>query len=159
MGSKNVNLQTVNDPKKSKNSRKIFARGEQTIESFDDALAEACRGLAYISETDANLEPFIADEPNSRTLRSYLDTLGIDEKIIEEVSLDKFFARLTTEKDWHRAVETRRVRQFSKLKTLLEENLEDLHVIRVGRIRIDIYIVGVAADGRLAGVKTKAIET
>lgn len=149
----------MNDPEKTKNSKIIFARDEKEIERFIDAFAEVCRGLVYISETDADLKPLFADEPRSRTLRSYLEVLGIDEKKVEEISFDKFFARLTTEKDWHRAPDKKRTRRFSKLKAFLEENLEDLRVIRVGRIRIDIYIVGVGPDGQLAGVRTNAIET
>jgi hypothetical protein len=42
---------------------------------------------------------------------------------------------------------------------LLEENLADLTVFRIGSIRIDIYVVGLDADGNLAGIKTKAVET
>jgi hypothetical protein len=45
------------------------------------------------------------------------------------------------------------------LQKLLEENLEDLIVLRTGRIQIDIYVVGLDAAGNLAGIQTKAVET
>jgi hypothetical protein len=149
----------VNDTENLKNSKKNFAGREGEIDPLLASLSDACRGLVFISETDAEIVPFAAGEVRSRTTESYLEALHIDGKNIEEASFDNFFARLTAEKDWHRAPDKKRVRQFSKLQKVLEKELEDLRVLRVGRIRIDIYVVGVTGNGRLVGVKTKAIET
>ncbi len=49
--------------------------------------------------------------------------------------------------------------KFKRLKQLLIENLNELHVYRVGRVAIDIFVVGRDREGNLAGIKTKAIET
>lgn len=149
----------MNDPEKVKKEKKNFAAGDKQSEAPPRELVDACRGLVFISETDADIEPFVCGETRSRSLRSYLDALQVDGKAVEEVPFANFFDRLTTEKDWHRALDKKRTRQFSKLREVLEESLVDLRVIRVGRIRIDIYIVGIDANGRLAGVKTNAIET
>ena len=149
----------MDDPEKRKKSKKIFAPDEVENDSLMSALENACRDLVFISETDADLEPLVAGEARSRSLASYLRGLQIDNEQIEEVSFDKFFNRLTIEKDWHRELDKKRVMRFLKLRKMLEKNLDDLRVIRVGRIMIDIYIVGVTTYGRLAGVKTKAIET
>lgn len=149
----------MNDPEKVKKEKKNFASGEKKNDTPPRDLVDACRGLVFISETDADIQPFVCGETRSRSLRSYLEALQIEGKEVEEVSYENFFDRLTTEKDWHRALDKKRTRQFSKLRNVLEESLEDLRVIRVGRIRIDIYIVGIDANGRLAGVKTNAIET
>jgi hypothetical protein len=149
----------VNDPEKSKNSKKNFERDGKKYDRLLLSLEVACQGLAFISETDSDLEPFLAGEVASRSPASYLEALQIDNEPVEEVPFDDFFARLTTERDWHRELDKKRVLQFSKLRKMLENHLDDLRVIRVGRIKIDIYIVGVDSNGRLAGVKTKAIET
>ena len=149
----------MNDPEKSKNSKKTFVSGDEKKDTLLLALDDACRGLIFISETDADLQPFVAGKVTSRSLTSYLNALNIDDQPIEEVSFDSLFARLTAKRKWHRELDKKRVRQFSNLQKVLKKDLDDLRVIRVGRIRLDIYIVGVDSFGRLAGVKTKAIET
>lgn len=149
----------MKEREKTKNSKKNLARDEDENDRLLRALADACRGTVFISETDAEMEPFTAGKVVSPSLSAYLAALRTDNEYVEEVSFDNFFARLTSEKDWHRELEKERVRQFSKLRGVLEKELKDLRVIRNGRIRIDIYIAGIDEHGRLAGVKTKAIET
>lgn len=122
-------------------------------------LERASRGLVFISETDATVSPIVAGVPRSRSLRSYLTALKIKEKPVKEVAVNDFFDRLTAKKDWHGPQEKKLRRGFEKLRAELEQALEDIRVIRVGKTRIDIYIVGVDQEGRLAGVRTEAIET
>jgi hypothetical protein len=71
----------------------------------------------------------------------------------------EFFERLTRDRDWFGDAERARAKKFLELQKLLEENLVDLKVFRFGRIRIDIYIVGLDTDGNLSGVSTFAVET
>ncbi len=40
-----------------------------------------------------------------------------------------------------------------------EKNLRNLKVFKVGKIQLDIYVVGLDAENRLLGIKTKAVET
>ena len=149
----------MNERKKSKNSEKNSARDEDVNGRLLRDLAEACRGLVFISETDAEIEPFTAEKVAAHSLSSYLGALQIANEDLEEVSFENFFERLTSERDWHLELDKKRTRQFSRLRGVLKKELKDLRVIRVGRIRIDIYIAGIDENGRLAGVKTKAIET
>ncbi|MEO5860732.1 MAG: nuclease A inhibitor family protein [Pyrinomonadaceae bacterium] len=149
----------MNDPKKVKNKKKNFALEDNFDEPFQHKLRAACRFLTFISETDAAVIPFTTEKPASGSLRSYLAALKIESNEIEECDFDKFFERLTTEKDWHDEDDKRRTDQFTRLRDTLQKNLNDIRVIRVGRMHLDIYIAGVDVSGRLAGVKTKAIET
>ena len=149
----------MRDEKKVKNSKKIFPAEDKVDDTFERELKAACRSLTFISETDADVIPFAAKKPASSSLESYLNALDITSKEIEEREFEKFFERLTTEKDWHGPREKDRSKRWSELQRVLEKYLEDIRVIRAGEIRIDIYIVGVDASGMLAGVKTKAIET
>ena len=149
----------MNDTNKVKNSKKSSAPEDKLEEQFRRDLKAACRSLTFISETDADVIPLAADPPASRSLAAYLAALDITSKEIEESEFDSFFDRLTTEKDWHGPNEQKRTKRWSELRDVLQKNLEGLRVIRVGRIRLDVYIAGVDASGRLAGVKTKAIET
>lgn len=149
----------MNDSKKVKINEKIFALKDKSADRFQRELSAACRPLTFISETDAEVIPFMAEKPASESLGSYLAALNIDSSEIEERDFDKFFERLTAEKDWHGPAEKKCTMQFVKLRDVLKKNLDDLRVIKVGRIRLDIYIAGKDEKGRLAGVKTKAIET
>ena len=149
----------MNDRDKAKNSKKISAHEDKSEARSQGDLEAACRSLTFISETDADVIPFSAQKPAARSLDSYLAALGITSTDIEEREFGKFFGRLTAEKDWHGPREKQRSKRWSELRDVLEKNLEDIRVIRVGKIRLDIYIAGVDANGRLAGVKTKAIET
>ena len=42
---------------------------------------------------------------------------------------------------------------------LLKENLRERKVFRIGRIRLEIFAVGLDKDGSLMGVSTYAVET
>ena len=149
----------MNEHDKVKNPKKISAPEDKSSAQFLRDLKAACRSLTYISETDADVIPFVAQEPAARSLASYLAALDITSKEIEEREFDNFFVRLTSEKDWHGPREKQRSMRWSKLRGVLEKNLDDIRVIRVGKIRLDIYVAGVDASGHLAGLKTKAIET
>ena len=70
-----------------------------------------------------------------------------------------FFERLTAEKDWHSAKEKVRAEKFRALKRVLEDNLSELKVFKIGRVRKDIFIVGLDKDGRLVGARTESVET
>ena len=144
---------------KVKNSKKFSAPEDNSDALFKRDLKAACRPLTFISETDAHVIPFAAEKPATHSLDSYITALGVTSKEIEERTFDDFFDRLTSEKDWHGAREKVRTKRWSILRDVLEKNLDHLRVIRVGRVRLDIYVVGIDAAGRLAGVKTKAIET
>jgi hypothetical protein len=78
---------------------------------------------------------------------------------VEEITLEQFFHRATKIEDWYGDEEKESAQKFSDLQKLIETDLKDIKVFRVGEIEIDIYVVGVDADGNLAGLKTTAIET
>ncbi len=45
------------------------------------------------------------------------------------------------------------------MKDLLEKNLKDLKVFKVGKIQLDVYAVGLDAESNVIGIQTKAVET
>lgn len=122
-------------------------------------IEEACKGLIYISETDAQVTAFDGGiaVPDGKTI---LPHAGVaDDQNVEERSFSDFFSRLTLVREWHGDAETQRVKKFLELQKLLEENLNDLKVYRVGSIRLAIFVVGVDKNGYLMGVRTSAVET
>lgn len=138
-----------------KQKKKTFKK-----DRFEDAIRTACEGLFYPSETDAEIIPVFGGKEIKRSRETILQAIGLKDKAtVEERSFVEFFSRLTKIQDWFTQIETRNSRRFLKLQKVLEENLDDLIVLRTGRIQIDIYVVGVDAAGNLAGIKTKAVET
>ena len=112
------------------------------------------KGLVYVSETDAPFEVFIVVGTEE-----FYGGLEKEDRPVEEISVDKFFARLVKNQDWHGDKEKEMARKFLKLKDFLDSNLNNLRVFRIGRVQIEIYVVGLDEDSRLVGIKTKATET
>lgn len=135
--------------KNNKNDSELFRKIE-----------EVCDGLIYISEADAPVRAFFGQPTDTVTGEIILQQVGLSpETHIEERNFDSLFTRLSTIKDWHGEAESARAKKFLELKTLLEENLTDLKVFRIGTRRLDIYAVGIDKDRNLMGVATTAVET
>lgn len=133
---------------------------EQQKSSLAKKLANACKGLIYISETDAAVVPFVAGHAEETSLKSLQKFIDSDSDVpVEEIDYEHFFDRLTKKRVWHGDNETERAQRFANLKSILDDELTDLIVCKVGRIRIDIFVAGIDENGNLAGIKTFAVET
>ncbi len=125
-----------------------------------EQIEEASNGLWYVSETDAEIEAFEAGPVGAVTKNAILEKLARPPQTpVEERAFEDFFKRLTTVHDWFGEEEKATARRFVRLKNLLEANLSDLRVFKVGRIEIEIFVVGLDAEGDLAGIRTEAVET
>jgi hypothetical protein len=125
-----------------------------------EQIGKASEGLYYISETDAEISPFTGTKADAVTKENLLSqTANKPDAPVEERDFTDFFTRLTKIQDWFGDEEKQTAAKFARLKELLESNLKNLKVFKVGRIEIDVYIVGLDSESRLAGVKTKAVET
>ncbi len=116
-----------------------------------DALKKASKGLRYTSETDAPFEPFAWKASGKLTKSSLLDLAGASKgTAVEQDSLDNFFAAVPPEDK----------ARFQQLRQALQDQLSAIKVYKVGdEAQKDAYIVGKAADGRWAGLKTTVVET
>ena len=124
-----------------------------------EALREATRGLTFMSESDYPFEVFDwgATEPTHAFLRG-LD--GSDAAApVEMRTPAQFFRAATSEPDWKGADELAVARRFQKLQRLLEANLSDLKVFRVGEVNLPVYIAGRSADGNWLGISPRVVET
>lgn len=125
-----------------------------TSEETVKALGAAAAGLLYPSETDAPLTPF------SWPSVSTIDAAAVEaatrpkgsrkKRPVVEQTVDEFFAELEDTDD---AV------GFKKLKTVVEKALTGAKVFRVGKTKVDVYLVGLAADGGAVGLHTVSVET
>lgn len=131
--------------------------GEEELKKEIKKISE---GLFFISETDAEIMPFFGEQALAVTKEEILSqTDNAANTPVEERNFNEFFARLTEIQDWFGEEETAIAKRFAELKNLLERNLRDLKVFKIGKIQLDVYAVGLDAENNLLGIKTKAIET
>lgn len=121
-------------------------------------LQEATQGLLFPSETDAPLVPFVFPlTAHVRDLQRVQDLLGIERgHFVEQTTLTRFF-RPVVVSGYGKNPET--TARFCLLARVLKENLRTLKVWRVGKMDLDVYVVGRSAQGNLAGVRTRVVET
>ena len=123
-------------------------------------IKNASEGLYYTSETDAEIVPFGGKYAKAVTKEEILrQTENSPDKPIEERNFADIFERLTKIQDWFGEEETQTALRLAGLKELLEKNLKELKVFKIGRIELDVYFVGLNTEGVLMGIKTKAVET
>ena len=130
----------------------------KTDEQIVEELREATRGLMFMSESDYPFEVVRWEaEPTHDFLRALT---GSDASApVEERSAQDFFRVAASEADWKGEAELASARKFQALVRLLEENLKDLRVFRVGEINIPVYVVGHGPSGDWLGVSTRVVET
>jgi hypothetical protein len=118
-----------------------------------ESLKAASDGLLYPSETDAPIETFQWGAAGASVSVDRIRALAghQPDAPIEEEGLDEFLAPLLAD----RSLEGR----GRKLKETLERSLADIRIFRIGRISIDVFVVGKTKGGEWAGVKTRVVET
>jgi hypothetical protein len=123
-------------------------------------LERAVDGLLVMSETDAPLHPFLWPQPLPFTPEAVLTAAGLPpETSVEEIRLERFFAPRITERAGMDAADKATIARFRALQRLLTERLRDVRVYRIGRIDIQVWIVGQTEEGRIAGLTTLVVET
>ena len=146
----------MSNRKKRKKIKEILT----TSKDLPQLIAEAVEGLTYMSETDAEIIAFSGQITDSLTSETLLQQLGKPDDIkIEEKDFTEFFAPLIKIQDWFGEDERKMTEKFATLKQLLQQNLIGKKVFRLGKIEIDIFVVGLDKDNILRGIQTKAVET
>ena len=145
---------------KRKKKMKIAAEKITDENQLADELKKVTEGLYYMSESDAEIYPFAGKKVETITKSELLDeNKSPIETPVEERDFAEFFDYLTKFQDWFGEEEKNTARKYRELKELLENNLKCLRVYKIGKIELDIYIVGLDYENKIVGVRTKAIET
>jgi hypothetical protein len=115
------------------------------------ALQKASKGLQYISETEDKLTPFLWENGEPLSKKHLLELAGAESgTAVEEESLEDFL----------HAVPPEDKPRFDKLAAVLQENLSDVTIYKIGdEAEKEAYVIGKTADGHWAGVKTTVVET
>jgi hypothetical protein len=126
-----------------------------------EKLKQSSADLLMMSESDYPFEVFLwTAQANGLTTQKLLQlTDHPHNSPIEEVTLDYFFRNCAYEQEWHDEQQKQNVKKFQTLVQILEDNLNEIKVYRIGTIDIDVYIVGKTPSGDLAGLSTKGVET
>lgn len=128
--------------------------------NLQEALSQLTEGLLMMSESEYPFEVFEWEATTSFTPEELLKKTGHSlDTPVEVVELDSFFKRATTLEDWYEEEEKKTVYRYQSLLQTLKQNLNNVQVCRVGEREIEVYIIGQASEGHLAGLKTKVIET
>ncbi len=115
------------------------------------ALRKAAKGLLFVSETDAPLEPFAWPDEGSLTEDRLRELAGAEPgAAVEQTELEGFF----------RTVPAEDREKFGRLEAVLRKQLADVTVYKVGdEAERQVYIVGRTPGGGWAGLKTVVVET
>jgi hypothetical protein len=124
-------------------------------------LKDASSGLVMPSESDYPFEPFLwSGTKEPLTPEKILELTNHPQNSpVETIDLPYLFRNLAQEQEWHDEQQKENVGKYRKLLEVLESNLSDIQVFRVGEINIDVYVVGKIESGDLAGLATKVVET
>lgn len=125
---------------------------------LQEEIAELTDNLLYPSESDEPVHPVIWREIEQLTPQELLALTGENGEVKQQ-GVNQFFAAVTQEEDWFGEEERHTCHRFRQLRELLEKQLKDLRVYRVGKGEAKVYLVGKAADGSWQGVETVVVET
>lgn len=123
-------------------------------------LRAATKGLLFLSESDAPLKPFVWKGTTIDSAAALLTYLKKDVTTpVQEVTLEKFFAPMSTPQDWDDDEAKADRARFQALVAQLAA-LTDTRVFRLGSgPEITVYVIGKTPDGSTAGVSTILTET
>lgn len=141
-------------------SREKKSKEKKSTNSLSKRIKKITGNLYYISETDAEILPFTGEKAETVDKDTLLAQICADRDApVEERNFEEFFSRLTEIQNWFGAEEKKSARKFSELKDLLQEELKDIKVFKIGNMELDVYVVGLDSENILSGIKTQAVET
>ncbi len=139
---------------------KFFGKDNYNENNLLEKIKKLSEGLYYLSETDAEICVFAGGTVTEITTDVLLnETENLPNKKTTEIDFTNFFDKLCQKLDWYNEQDNKKAERFCKLKELLESNLTQLKVYKIGKIQIEIYVIGLDKRNRITGIKTKAVET
>ena len=127
-----------------------------------DTLAKATAGLLFPSESDAPLTPYTfpgapGTEPTPAALLA-AEHLPSDTPV-ETITVADLFDPFAQAADGATAEDKAEAARYRAIADLLAQEPSELRVFRVGKVDIDVYILGKDPKGTWLGLKTHVVET
>lgn len=126
------------------------------------ALGAAASGLLFPSESDYPLTPYrwVGTDGAEPSPAALIQAEGRKaDTPIETLTVRALFEPLFVLQADATEEEKANVARYRALVDLLEAELSDLRVYRVGAVEIDVYVLGRHPSGEWLGLKTRVIET
>ena len=125
--------------------------------SIQSSLENAASGLLMMSESEFPFD-YVSTEDTSLSPAIALKIAGKPEGTpVETTTVDYLLRNLTDPAVGMASPD--QVKQYQGLVLTLKDSLQQLTVYRVGQVQIDTLIIGLTAEGKVAGLRTKLIET
>lgn len=125
-----------------------------------DRLAAAAQGLLVASESDEPLEPFRWPGPGPLTADALRAHLGLPAATpVERGDPARFFRGQAEPPEDGDAAELASAARFAALGRLFARLLADRTLYRVGEVEVQIFLIGVDADGATVGLRSLLVET
>ena len=124
-------------------------------------LANAIKGLWYMSESDYPFEPVCLKQreaPSPGELRAMAGAEAgaeVETKRMEEFFREGAGVRVEGEGSGSTATPA----SFEAVIQVLTENLEEIRVYRIGNINIPVFVLGRSPSGTWLGLRTRVVET
>jgi hypothetical protein len=128
-----------------------------------ETLGKATEGLLFLSESDAPLTPYRfpgppGAEPTPEALLN-VEHLPSDTPV-ETITVADLFGPFEHAEEGASPEDEADAARYRDLVALLTRELTSLRVYRVGKVDIDVYVLGQeAASGAWLGLKTHVVET
>jgi hypothetical protein len=133
-----------------------------TTAEFLFALGEASSDLLFPSESDYPLTPYrwVGAEDTEPSPKALVQSEGLKaDTPVETLTVRELFDPFTQEREGSTEDERAEAEQYRALVALLEDGLRHLRVYRVGKVDIDVYVLGQHPSGNWLGLKTHVVET
>lgn len=125
--------------------------------SIQSNLENAASGLMMMSESEYPFD-YVSTEDTALSPDLALKITGKPEgTLVTTVALDNLLRNLTDPTSG--TVSPAQAKQYQQLAASLKNSLQGLSVYRVGEVQVDILILGLTSEGKVAGMRTKLIET
>ncbi len=125
--------------------------------SLQSNLENAASGLVMMSESEFPFD-YVSTDDTSLTPVVALKITGQPEDTPVETTTVDYLLRNLTDPTVGMATPDQ-AKQYQELVLTLKDSLQQLTVYRVGIVQIDTLIIGLTAEGKVAGLRTKLIET
>ncbi len=125
-------------------------------------LKEASQDLLFPSESDYPLVPFEwpQDKPLPTSAALLLSGTGYPgDTPVQTLNFEEFFAFKIEERDDQDAPQRAGARRLKTLVEVLQSQLSELRVYKLGSLKFDVFILGHDAQGRWLGLSTQVVET
>jgi hypothetical protein len=128
------------------------------LDRYVEHLRATVADLWYPSEADSPLTVVVwpVERLDEATV---VAQLGGEVSPVEPRPVEDFFRPVVTSPFWRTPQGEHLGQRYEALRQLLTDTLTDLHLYRVGRVEVTVYLMGRHPGGGYVGLKTTVVET